>query len=465
MASEARYRPKLVEGEVPEDEFEYIDLFVGLEDVVDSADGSTERIVLLLSTCRNVWMTINAVFVDIRKAIGARELYDDFSHMLYRLGRGEVERAVELRNEINFFLSQVQEKLDVWNERQELMGSVEATIDRMQGVNHSRLRAFFGRQRQRRPTEHTAHGRFLALDLDAASPEADELLGLLREMEVRLSRLSALAKALIPVSSALGPLLREDDGGAEPEQSTIFDESPGELEVIVRRATNEAWPAIVDALTELARVVPAFVERAETVADDGSMRFDLGDIRTELESLLAAMRQAVVDEQETLIARFDENVAVTPMPEPFVVDLSGIDGDMRPHGKRFEVERRIADSKEDDTVRIALLRCGLIEDAYAHADPKHYGFSEGGRERAEVTEVARAALKVAADKGCAMVAMPEVFLPRNAEREICELASEQGIALVTGLEYRRGADHRLAVNEVAVSVPGLAEVTHPRKQK
>lgn len=463
MSSETRYRPKPVEGDIPEDELDYVELFVDLADVLEES-GDTERLTLLLSTCRNIWMTINAIFVDIKEVIGYRGLYDRFSEMIFFLSRGRTADALELRNEINRSLGQATEKNRVWAERNELMERFQEAVEGRGGISRSRLHHFLERQRQRRATDNAAHGQYLALDLDTMPAKAEELLAILQTSQGKLLAVSEVGFRIAPISTALAPLIDRSD--QENGQNTIFTEDPEALGQSIRDAANEAWPDLRSALSTAAESMPAFAEASERVAAIEGEDLDVDQMQQEFSDILDAIKAAVGSEQETLASGFKANVATAPMPAPFQIDLSRVNSDGKAHGRRFEIVTTVGNAdQERDFARIALLSCGLPESAYSHVNPNDYVYDEGAEARSEVVDAAKQAIQAAKDAECVLLAMPEVFLPRGHVQEIAKVADESGIAVISGVEYRQGHDHKKAINEMIVALPGVRGPQQPRKQR
>ncbi len=455
------YRPKPVEGDIPAEEIEYVELFVALERLTEKT-GNAERVVLLLSTCRNIWMTINAVFVDIKETLGYHHRYDRFSELLFELGRGQERKATEIRREISAALGEAGEKVEVWEMRSELMAALETGIEEEPAVSRSRLHQMMGRQRQRRPMPNGAHGQFLVLDIDTAPARAQELLGTLVASRKRLLAISDVASRLAPIAAALSPLLEGD----QDLEGTIFATEPEALGPDIRERVADAWPELAAAVAKSAEELPQLAGVVDMTAVLKVDHLDLEELQEKFSGVLAALAESVRSEQDLLDKEFQGNIASAPMPAPFKIDLTraAVDGSGR--GRGFEVVTVNADAfQERDTARIALLSCGLPESAYSHVDPTDYSYDEQSAMRDQVIEAAKAAISAAAGADCVLLAMPEVFLPRTHIGEMADLAADAGISLVTGVEYRRGRDHMKAVNEVLVALPGVSGREWPRKQR
>lgn len=445
MAPEARYIAILPEGDIPEEELDYVENF-GLLAATIEQTSSSEDITLLLSTCRNVWMTVNAVFVDLRDVIGVSEAYDRLSTLLFGLGRARPDRDLDDRIEdIGLALGQVEDKLRVWDNRRDLMDELEAQIADLGVAQRSRMRALIARQKETPPTAVIAHGRFLALNLDAEERMlADRHL--CADVCADLQAIFALARALAGLARPIGELDR-----SVSETETLFTE---DVEDAKTEQLQQAWSAVLDAVVAACERLQSFIEIEDpsTISAD---QLDITSARDWLTRLADAGRTAVAAARIRLGERFTPNVSpAPPMPPPYVVDLSELGAPPRSHGRAFEIERASGQvTQPEDTPRIALLRCGLAEDAYSHADPDRYVFGSAAYVN-EVIDAARAAIDAAADHDCRLLAMPEVFVPQRAREELHRRATEKNLILICGCEYAPSQSSK-PVNPVQISVPGI----------
>ncbi|KAL8887211.1 MAG: hypothetical protein Q9215_005171, partial [Flavoplaca cf. flavocitrina] len=183
-----------------ESDVAYADRFAALAEAVDAC-AHAEDVVLLLSTCRNSWMTVNAQFKDLRIALGAGQGHDLISVALYELRRDGFETARSALGKAGAALAEVKGKGSVWGNREALMEEFEAAVEGLSLRDRRRLELLIKRQEQ--PTvslSHASHASFLALDLREV-PEAQPAV---RE----IAKAAASLTALVSVGLALLDLLR-----------------------------------------------------------------------------------------------------------------------------------------------------------------------------------------------------------------------------------------------------------------
>jgi hypothetical protein len=445
VASEARYIAILPDGDIPEEELDYVENFGLLATTIEQTS-SGEDITLLLSTCRNVWMTVNAVFVDLRDVIGASETYDRLSTLLYALGLARVERNLDDRmEEIGLALGQVEDKLRVWENRLALMDELEAQITDLGVAQRSRMRALIARQKETPPTAVIAHGRFLSLNLDAEPGSMLAGRHLCAEVCTDLQAIFALARALADLARPIREL-----GRSESETETLFTD---DVEAATTKQLRQAWPVVLAAVATVSDRLRSFIEIEDPSAVDAA-QLDIATARDWLNRLADAGRAEVATARVRLAERFAPNVSpAPPMPPPYVVDLSGLTSPSRSHGRAFEIERATGQvTQPEDIPRIALLRCGLPEDAYTHSDPDRYVYAPGPYVN-EVIATAQAAIDAAVTHNCRLLAMPEVFVPQRFREELHRRATEKNLILICGCEYAPSQSSQ-PVNPVQISVPG-----------
>jgi hypothetical protein len=453
VAPEARYLPFEPEGDIPDADQSYVELFDLLAKAVVKTK-SAEDLTLLLSTCRNAWMTINAIFVDLRSVVGAAGAYDPMSAIFYRLGQGRVDGVEKDLRATGLALEQVTKKLDVWARRHELFAKLTAAVDELEYRPRSMMRSFLVRQQEAAPTSHIAHGRYLALNLDA---EPDDLI-VKRELcawaRVEVRRVRPVAWQMITIAEPLSRL------SAAQGESVLF--AADDLDEVVLRDIRAAWPALIDVVDSARSELGSFAQLDSLDVDVDQM--DIAEARRRAGAIADAGRQTIHGVHERLEAAFTPNVSLgAPMPSPFVVDLTGGRTDGRPHGREFNI-RRVTGTvvTPDNDVRVALLRCGLPEAAYSQVDASRYVFGHGTL-KSQVIATAKAAITTAAERGCRLLAMPEVFVPEVAQLEIGELANTNNLLTIYGGEYASTQSSR-PVNPVRISIPGVTEQPTQLKQ-
>lgn len=449
---------------------------------------NAELVALLLSTCRNQWMAVNGMFVDLQGILGADRLPDLAARAFHHLDEGDPAAAAKCLREALQLRAALAGKLHCWSRREELLDQLKEAIadpqrdplerDRLEGwlLRQGHGPSIRGRIRQ---------AQYLRLDLaDTHCPQQFELI---ERGAAKLTGALRIAHRTVRVLS-IAEDVGKDDAEGTPEQ--LFDlpadpESDAES-VQDREADDEqklagAWARLEDAVRDHGRELGFKVRDGEAAieleASEGecfhveAMTEEVGAAEristappAALEELVSRSREAIERVRTEVFEAFTPNVETPPMPAPFVVDLTP--DDLEPSEGRvrtFTVKTADGRQSAPNTAKLALLRCGMPLSAYLTTrkghlayDPKH---QEGAR---KAKQIALDAVSVAAQEGAAFLALPEVFLPRTAEREVVTAAEQAKIGLIAGLEYpeKRGGP----VNEVLVHVPGWVEPLRQRKQ-
>src|SRR5260370_21834738 len=94
---------------------EDLDYALHFTDVARLLDASpqSERLTLRLSTCRNAYLTINALFVDLKEILGHGEMPSLLALSISYLRRGLLDRLEGVLNEIRLLTEDFAYKLGV----------------------------------------------------------------------------------------------------------------------------------------------------------------------------------------------------------------------------------------------------------------------------------------------------------------------------------------------------------------
>jgi hypothetical protein len=457
------------------EDMDYAQRFSDLARVFEHCE-RPEQAVLFASTCRNQWLTTNAAFVDLRDAIGGAALPSRVSRGLYELRRGNPGRAERLFREALALMAQLRAKLQCWMDREFLLSDIEQAMESLDdNIARDRSRAWLRRQRFGPPTTGPSdQARYLALDTQE-NARCSEPLGLMREAERRLTvalRVALDASLLVAAVEAIdtSAAAEQDDSAArlfEIEEVIGESQAPPDSEA--------GWQRLLGQISKDPGALTAALH--EDPAGETILRFANGSelllpssapdskSLTEVLNVLIDLCEAVVEwAREAVLDRFSANTAEPPMPSPFVIDLSPHELQSGERTRNFQVTR--ADGRCDsvpDRGRLALLECGMPEDAYSHTRKELYVYDRDQAEGArKAKEIICAAIDAAAARDAAFLAIPEVFVPREALPDLTVRAERANLGLIAGLEYpeRLGG----AVNEALIAVPGLMEPLFQRKQ-
>lgn len=437
------------------------------------------RISLLLSTCRNQWMTINAAFFDIREVLVARQAPDAATEALEQLKFARFRRASRVANRGLMMLGQAREKFEVWEQRESLREEFEAALHALpEGFSKQRIKRWYDAQSTGRARGvEPAQTKYMALDL-RGDPEANGFLELLDDAERRLrvvfnlvTHAARLLESESEPESELEPDMRLFEAEEERDPTTGTrggDGSQGHA----GGDPQDTWRRLVRLLAAESSALGATWDQS---TDEGTRLVfsdaaaiplpDALPAAAEVQAIIDDLRQHALDTVtevgKELAASFRPNVAQKPLPEPFVLDLRP-----RPIGTHTPRKFKIASYQGvhehvPDTARIAILDVDIPEAAYSRDDSLY--IYEHGEPVMHARELALAAVTRAHAEGAAALVMPEVFIPRANRREVFDAARESDLMLIGGLDYpvRIGR----AINETAIVATGLGKEVFQRKQR
>lgn len=485
-----KYLPEQLEDDFqPSDED--IDFAVRFQYIADAIDEcrNAELVALLLSTCRNQWMTVNGAFVDLQEILGAAHLPAVTSRGFHHFADGESAAAAKLFREALTLRSAISQKLECWARREELLGQLKAAIanpDRKL-IERNQLELWLARQSHSPSQPGKAQkAKFLRLDLD--DTRCPQHLGTIERATVKLTAALRTAHRLSRVMAVAHEIAGEavEEAPAEP----LF-ELPGELDADSEsdeRAERErdlggAWAKLRETVLahagELEFAVGGGEGEGEPIyLEDSSgsaflLELDLpekdavelaDELTPALDALMSQARKTIEKVRSDVFESFMPNVIAPPMPAPFVIDLTpGDRGSSDERARSFKLQ--IADGllQPPNTPKLALLQAGMPECAYVTTRKDHIAFNpEDGEPARMAKKIAIAAVEEASRLGAEYLAIPEIFLPRAAVDEVVAVAEEMKIGVIAGIEYPD--KHGGPINEALIHIPGRQSPVFQRKQ-
>jgi predicted amidohydrolase len=421
------------DGQPPDDYVDYADEFVPLAEAIDACPRGAQ-VVLLLSTCRNQWMTVNGAFVDIKEAIGEAANSDPLSSVLQALRNDDFTALTKPLHVAGASLSEIDRKLQVWSDRDSLLEEFETALEELDPRDADRVRRLVKNQRVAVPSDgQNADGRFLAI----STQETEDGRRLFDEIGRIREQLGAVVRAATGLQRAYAP---------ETAQASFDD---------VEMDDDPQW---IELLTAVRGVVPGG-EHSRTVAEILVLDDPLpeqrpaapasNDIRL---TLIAAAERVLAEVQDAIEKEFRPNVSRPPMPAPYVIDLTPVDN---PAARRrpsyaIEVHRGNVAPAPNET-RVALMRCGVPAASYSDGTRFRYLRGPGHTDASRIATVVIRGLEKAAEHGCKLVAMPECFLPEDSLAQALARAEELTIGLVAGVEY----EAERVVNRAVIQLPAM----------
>jgi hypothetical protein len=436
---QVRYVPK---GGAEVADFEYAQRFVDLAKAIEGCDRS-EDVAVLLSTCRNHWMATNAVFLDLKRALGSGDFPDSVSSALFEIERRRPAEAIQHLDKAGEYLAYARDKLRAWADREELLVQLEQSVGALENISKARVENLLQEQRKTAPApETTDHVKYLVLS-EREEDACIERMRSLREVAATLEAICTVAREVATLEAA-----RQ---GSLFEQEEETDRPPRQL-VEALEADLDAWG----------------LERGENEAvrfgEDPVLEADLALLDREawpaLFRHLCAVCTGRLEAAQKILADFRANNSIPPMPEPYIVDLTP--KDFTGTAKEYEIElHRAPEPATPNHAKVALLKWAIPESVFNHTElcrVQRPGPVD------EFGAVIRAAVEAAAERDAAFLIMPELCVPEEMVDELGDLAEQHGVGIVAGREHWADRDARI-VNEALIHVPRLARGIHQRKQE
>lgn len=400
---------------VTSEEVQYAESLTTLSDAVHKCK-SSEAITLRLSTCRNIYLTINAVFHDCSMILEHRS--DKASRLaiaIDRVRRRDTTLGREALTRIDRLLSFIKHKLQVWEDRKVLDDQFSTTVSSMTQLEQDRIQLILSDVRTY--NSHLGIGWELKYyELSVAEPgDAARHLALLCSASRRIRAINLTLQRVCDYLCSDAP----NRGLYDPSAESVWKQlhahlvsSYGDLELShhdseIRFCSDEDLGIMV--------ITEELPDRASDVVTN--LIDHLSHLERRVWGLLGRM--------------FKRNESPPPLPPPFVVDLR--DHQLSDSREELEVAQpKLHDwrGRVENSARIALLECGVPKSWYNERDFRYV--DEDKREH--VRSVARAAILQAGESGVSAVVMPEYFLPRAYTDELCDLAESNGVALIAGQE-------------------------------
>jgi hypothetical protein len=406
-----------VAGLIPSrDDIEWASNFAALNDLLNTCGSNSENAALLLSTCRNPYMTVNALFVDLRVLMGdARDLSDLRSGAELMMHGKSAEQMRAHFGRAMQTVHEFESKREVWKNRDDLwlvIQEAKRKLESIDGLASSRIDLLL--KTPRIPDENFVDGwdyEVLALDLEARDhlePSFNALNDIFR-----------ILKATTELGLLVSDLLRSD-----PQAELNFADLSGnrDIKTALSEVSDKTRGLAESCGWEAREVDGTFVmqvsrsyDRPKSLPSLETITFGIPQTIEEISRssihIATAIREALYVAHYQMRESFRPNVARLPMPAPFVVSLRP-QNPIRATGQlaplNFNRIRCATTDTPKDTVRIAIAGLAI---PLKQLDLQHYQIPKSIAEG--VKHEIRRAIEVAKNKGCDAIAFPEYSVPSD----------------------------------------------------
>lgn len=452
-----KYIPR--EGVTPEapqkQDMEYAQALKDLYEVINKCQHS-DNVALLLSTCRNAFLTLNSLFAELSFAIGSGDTPSPLWKGTDYLSNSKFSNARGKFQEVQRILSQFGKKEYVWKCRNELYAEFKASAMSLDMLKRDRILKYISNSKSfDSRTKRMWDRKLYDVDLRERSNIADRFADVQR------------AYSFIYKAVRVGRLLCLFASGHAPKQQIMFEDEFEKKKI--------EWSDVVEALLQAVEIVRFIIEKNEhngkvTVSSDGIHEElfsfptegipGIEELNTIATGVATIITEAANQAYSVLCKAFEPNVAASPMPKPFLIDLTPyqVKGTETACEFRLEVVTQGSPFNSKEEVDIAMAHFPIPKRLYNG----HFQFSED----ASAIELGESALKLvslASSRGAQAILFPEYSLPHCMIDKITTKAREANLILVGGLEGRWLEGN--LVNEAIVVLPCTEEVYYQRKQK
>ncbi|MCP4129140.1 MAG: hypothetical protein GY753_19105 [Gammaproteobacteria bacterium] len=439
----------------PED-LEYAQALEDLHDVINACPHA-ENVALFLSTCRNAYLTLNALFAEMSIVIGGSDSPSAIWKATDYLAKEKFSNARREFDDILRVLAQFEKKEKVWSIRTELWGEFNTSAQNVRSLKRDRVMRVIKKTKSRDvQTGYSWDRKLYEVDLREKAQLADRFADI-RHVYALIRRAVRAGRRLCIYAA----------NTSSPQQHMMFDDQ------VEKQSIN--WSDVVVAALEVIEDA-GFVanetrsKEIRSVSRDGigkelfalntNQPPDTEELSTIATGLAVVVTEAVRGAYNTLCMSFKPNIATSPMPKPFLIDLTPYEIHGAETNLDFALEEIMLGSSQDvnKTAHIALAHFAVPEELYT----SQFRFSEKINTE-QHGETALRLIDLAKSKGAHAIVFPEYSLPRGKIDAIVEKANEQDIIVVGGLEGR-WIEKGLA-NEAIIALPCTENPYFQMKQK
>lgn len=445
-----------------------------------STHPKSEDATLLLSTCRNAYLTVNAEFADIQELLGGA-VASPLRAGLEMIDQGSLD-GTKVKNRFQRALgtvAQIDEKERVWATRGELHDSILHLFKTYEAENELDAIAIrdivLGTDLGPSDPEDGRHADLLRLDL-AEQPHLRmhfEALKRLRGLLEAIARFGMSYADTIPAPPPPPPplppatldLFANDDGEAAPEPEPASGEVPSDRTVAFwaeKIGSSCGWTTQGDESGLRVKVEFKHPRPAAAVKKtDYTFKRGAADEVIARADAVAFLREALWCAHGIAAAEFRPNISSRPMPAVFDICLPV----QRPAPTNADIQSLTLDRKAcggthrtPNTGKVALAHLTV---PVSKLNLNDYAFMDNATRDVVEADIIKA-VRIAKASACDALVFPEYSIPQKLRDWLLETASSNEMTIIGGFEGS-WRDGKLA-DEVFVAIPGEPSVYHQFKQ-
>lgn len=408
-----------------------------LADLIDKSESDSEAFALYISTCRNAYLTINGMFYDIREIFGkispARGLFGTL-----QLAQGGAFDAMTITlDEVRMALVAFEEKRVCWSRREELGKKLKFLLSQYSYLDKKALEDILHEVVSQDDLCNQASVRqFFAFD----STEHDEqhsLIQKLTDTEEKLHKVLECATRIRELGDECKKAILSQSSNV---YQTVLFEKFSSLAALKKRGSElNIWLDSAAGNSAMDLISQALANGEKQALATSNLNYygrevliqceDTEKVSGILVQLSEQLQYAVDGAYKSVCTLFRPNIGITPMPSPFLIDLS-VPTSAKPDGKKAVVTNPLSFSKpspEKIVIAVANPPIGAAEISEANARYK------SDEKRRIAKEWSCLAIQTAA-ADAQLIIFPELFIPEEAVGAVHEVANNSGIGVVCGIE-------------------------------
>ena len=409
------------------------------------ASKNKDEFQLFVSTCRNAYMTMNALFVDVREAMGHGRMPASLNQIVYALGHEQQPFATIQRHleRVNLALVQFDAKLVCWQNRQVHFAFLKEYLSGLPHSSGQRLQEmlFDDLERERQGSGNGWPLEFVTISTDK-HPHLTKYWKAIQAARNIIYASYRVARAILPVTQFYH--LAKDTGDL-PHEPHLFDTVNWPL-------ANEVWKEHLQCWDQWTPFLQTSMDALAPICDPpindlpAAPMIDVQEGAPKVESFSAIIKVFCdylincVDTTHLMLTRvFRPNIGEAPMPEVYKIDLRENDS----------TKARLT----SDTMALTEIKCedsrpaALVVAIPQFAPPSRFLDGTSYRYlkdeyRELIFSLAKKAIEQAAANKAQLIVFPELFFPEDKVAALLSLSDSHNIAIIGGQEGDWTSDRR-----------------------
>lgn len=428
------------------------------------------KVTLFLSTCRNAYFTLNALFVDIQFLLsGDRKTNPPIRHGCELLIKGyksdnaksHFERARRTTEEYN-------RKKSVWESREQIFRDIESRKEKISISDPSRAHSIHVLINKADGASLERQGGWHSHLLKIDTTERPSLNDKFKELDTVLKILDLVTNLGLK-ASVIAPVISNDNTQAtlpleHPADSVDIKAIEAILEIIKQAAKACAWECDDQESELIIRPVTSHIRSQKNPKFSFSKPAESTDITEFTRHIGSFICETLYYVHSRLCNTFDPNTADLPMPDFFRIKLTPPSDFLVVATENHSIKLQHVRCAPQDDRRTDKARLALAALAVPCAELKGRDLAFEKKTAEKIEEDIDRAIQKAVDEQCSAILFPEYSVPYSiSDKKLLQLANDKKIVIVGGLEgcWNKGE----FCNKAVIAIPGESRIHYQCKQQ